>query len=240
MLHLLHLSTSPLERNIILSQAPWKGHDFKESDVAISSCHTTQWHDPPGPTASASKSATQNATTPCNVEPKGDMHEGSEERWRKIQKIDHTAPPYLKCICWESIQCVCLRQKKNSPPNQIRKLHPCPCIASWFPVGHHFQWYSWKWSKQPMQLCRSRCSEKNSLVPFALQSLFSRNDSFLPCVFQAALPATICSSMAFVAWLPAKEQNWSTHFIVLASQLAVSQAWNTCSNKQCVGSGWKV
>ena len=112
MLHLLHLSTSPLERNIILSQAPWKGHDFKESDVAISSCHTTQWHDRPGPTAGASKSATQNATTPCDVEPKGDMHQGSVERFRRLTTLHYlTLNVYA-----ENLHGVCAYGSKRTHP----------------------------------------------------------------------------------------------------------------------------
>lgn len=98
----------------ILVQAPWKGTScchrlhgramILRTWCAISSRHTTQWHDCPGPTAGAGKSATQNATTPCNVEPEGDIH-GSVKRFRcRIWRCwmsyeidhDHAALPYLK------------------------------------------------------------------------------------------------------------------------------------------------
>lgn len=70
-----------------------------------------------------------------------------------------------------------------------------------------------------------------SLLPFHFLHtsvpIFRTND-FLPLFSISTSMFQQVSSIASLD-LPTEEQNWSTHFMFLASQLAVSQAWNTCN-----------
>ena len=197
---------------------------------AISSRHTTQWHDCPGPTAGAGKSATQNATTPCNVEPEGDIH-GSGKRFRcriwrcwMSYEIDHAALPYLN------------NTMSMFTANQIHKLHPCPCIAARLPLLEVNHAAHAALAKVDIQT--------NSLLPFISfthQSQFSRTNDFTFHYFQSALP---CFNR-FPPWHPwtCLPRNKTDRHISCSSHRSLQWARleiPATEHSQCIGPGEKT
>lgn len=238
----------------ILVQAPWKGTScchrlhwramILRTWCAISSRHTMQWHDCPGPTAGAGKSATQNATTPCNVEPEGDIH-GSVKRfrcgiWRCWMSYeidhDHAALPYLKITM------------STFTANQIHKLHPCHsmsmyCISASF-VGHHFQRYSWK------DASRSPCRFSKSLI-FRITVCFLSFPSHISANFLETMiffhyfQSTLPCFNRFPTWHPwtCLPRNKTDRHISCSSHRSLQWARleiPATEHSQCIGPGEKT